>query len=87
VKYALQLPAAQPASTPKRKWQANRLTPVLKKLYPPDGEVSQEVPLAAVYKRVCDELDRDSKENKIAIPSIDTVARTIGRRKDRQNPH
>jgi hypothetical protein len=66
--------APRPTSR-KRKWQGDRLDPVLKKLYPPDGKVPEHVSTARVYQRIAEEL-KDEKN----IPSRDTVARKLGRK-------
>jgi hypothetical protein len=70
----------------KANWQRDRVTPVVNKLYPPDGVVPKEIPIVVIYAKVCSaletaELEAGSKRRPIASPSIETVARAIGRRK------
>jgi hypothetical protein len=60
--------------------------PLVKKLYPPDGMVPRERPIGVIYDEVCSELkaaelEAGSNRRPIPPPSIETVARAIGRRK------
>jgi hypothetical protein len=64
----------------KRKWQGDRFEPVLKKLYPPDGEVPEHIPTAIVHKQISDELKTESNIRLRTLPSIDTLARKLGRK-------
>ena len=70
-------------AAPKQKasWQRDRVKTALKKRFPPNGKVSTDFSTAAVHRDVCDELKSDSRAHGLGDPSIDTVARAIGRRK------
>jgi hypothetical protein len=60
--------------------QKGRVLSVLKKLYPPDGKVPDDIPTEAVRGQVAGELSEDSKNRGIATPSWDTINRVLGRR-------
>jgi hypothetical protein len=59
--------------------QLRRVLQALKKLYPPDGKVPNDVPTAIVQGQVSKELSVDSKNRELAAPSWDTVNRALGR--------
>lgn len=59
--------------------QKGRVLSVLKKLYPPDGKVPDDIPTEVVRGQVAGELSDDSKKREIATPSWDTVSRALGR--------
>jgi hypothetical protein len=60
--------------------QRRRVLQALKKRYPPDGKVPDDVPTEVVRGQVIEELLADSKNRGLADPSWDTVNRTLGRR-------
>ena len=59
--------------------QTRRVLKVLKKLYPPDGKVSDDVSTEVVRAQVSKELSADNKNQELAAPSWDTVKRALGR--------
>jgi len=59
--------------------QMRRVLEALKKLYPPDGKVPDDVSTEAVRARVDEELAPDSRNRGLAAPSWDTVNRALGR--------
>jgi hypothetical protein len=59
--------------------QVRRVLQVLKKLYPPDGRVPDDVSTEVVRGRVNEELSPDSTNRELAAPSWDTVNRALGR--------
>jgi hypothetical protein len=76
-------PAKAPANTkaatkPGRAWQGDRVRPALRKLYP-DG-VRAEIPTQAIWRKVVEELAPESKNLGLGDPSLDTVARVLGRK-------
>ena len=71
--------AHEPAT--KANWQRDRVNTALKKLFPPDGEVPEDLPIVAVHRAVCAELEPDRKAHGLGDPSIRTVARAMGRKK------
>lgn len=62
-------------------WQVSRVLSVLPKLYPPDGKVPDNVPIATVQERVGQELAADSKNRGVKPPSWDAVKSALGRGK------
>ena len=59
--------------------QRRRVLEALKKLYPPDGKVPDDVPTGVVRGQVTKELSADSRNREAAAPSWDTVNRALGR--------
>jgi hypothetical protein len=88
---ALVSPNATSADTatehPKRRGpQRERMTPILKRFYPPDGEVPESVGTYIVLKQICDDLiDQCGGDAKKAepLPSWQAVNRLLGRDKSR----
>jgi hypothetical protein len=56
-----------------------RVLKVLKKLYPPDGKVPDDVSTETVRARVNTELAVDTRMKEVAAPSWDTINRALGR--------
>ena len=68
--------------------QQRRVLEALKKLYPPEGKVPDDVPTEVVRGQVTKELSADSKNREKAAPSWDTVHRALGPRLiSPQHPH
>jgi hypothetical protein len=59
--------------------QMRRVLQTLKKLYPPDGKVPDDVSTEVVRGRVNTELAADTRMQELAAPSWDTVNRALGR--------
>ena len=59
--------------------QQRRALKVLKRLYPPDGKVPDDVSTGVVRGRVAEELAADSKNRELGAPSWDTINRALGR--------
>ena len=77
--YGRRATPAQP--TKKRKHQADRIDTVLRKIYPPDGIVPEDVPTMAVHRQLGMELEAENRRLGLVTPSYDTVARRLGRQK------
>ena len=60
--------------------QQRRVLQALKKLFPPHGKVPDDVSTGIVHARVSRELAADSRSRGLAVPSLDTVNRALGRR-------
>jgi hypothetical protein len=59
--------------------QVDRAEATLKKLYPPDGKVPDDVPTKRVQAEIAKYLAADSKNRGLGEPSWDTVKRALGR--------
>jgi hypothetical protein len=70
---------SEPRENEKAGRQHRRVSKALKKIYPPDGKVSDDIPTEVVRGKVAAELSADSKNRELAAPSWDTVTRALGR--------
>ncbi len=57
----------------------HRVQRALKKLYPPEGQVPDDVSTKVVQGQVAAELATDNRNRELAAPSWDTVNRALGR--------
>jgi hypothetical protein len=70
---------SEPRENEKAGRQMRRVLEALKKRYPPDGKVPDDIPTEVVRGLVAEELSADSKNRELAAPSWDTVSRALGR--------
>jgi hypothetical protein len=71
---------SQSSSPKKRKApQQDRVKRALKKLYPPNGSVPEQISTEEVRGKVAAELEGENRQYGLADPSWETVARAIGR--------
>jgi hypothetical protein len=66
--------------------QQDRMDPVLRKLYPPDGVVPKVIPTETVRGQVDDELADENARLGLRSPGWDAVNRKLGREKPKAKP-
>jgi hypothetical protein len=74
---AQSVPPSKPAG--KRGPQRERVMPILRQIYPPDGAVPGDVSTTTVLHQVCKELKQRSPQETNSLPDWHTINRLLGR--------